>query len=301
MKRMAWLWEALILPAAVVAVVHAQVALPNQPHARFGDSVTPAFEGWFDNPDGSHSLLFGYYNRNSEQELDIPVGPDNNIQPGGPDDGQPTHFLTGRQFGVFIVTVPKGFPSNRTVTWSLTANGQPIAIPATLKPEYNIDPYEEAAAQNTPPAIHLVEHGKTVQGPLATAFHRSASVGAPIDLSLWATDDNKYTSGSNAPRSKLGDPIRLTWAKYRGPGGVRFGRDHPTFQITSGGIKLDDPVSGTASTTATFDRPGEYWLQITANDFSGIGGAASGGAACCWTNAIVKVDVKPTAGRSPAN
>jgi hypothetical protein len=301
MKRVVRVLGVLTVSAVAMAVVQAQIALPNEPHARFGESVTPAFEGWFDNPDGSHNLLFGYYNRNSQQELDIPIGADNTIQPGGPDRGQPTHFLTGREFGVFIVTVPKGVPSDQTITWSLTANGQTVAIPANLKPEYNIDPYEEAAVQNTPPAIHLDEHGKSVQGPLATAFHRSASVGAPLQLSVWATDDNKYTSGSNAPRSKLGDPIRLTWVKYRGPGEVTFGKDHPSVRITSGGTKLDEPVSGTASTTATFQKPGEYWLQVTANDFSGIGGAASAGAACCWTNAIVKVDVTPSAAQGPAN
>jgi hypothetical protein len=235
MKRVLHVLGVLAVSAMAVAIVRAQIVLPNQPHARFGDSVTPAFEGWFDGPDGSRNILFGYYNRNSQQDFDIPIGPDNNIQPGGPDRGQPTHFLTGRQFGVFIVTVPKDMPDNQTVTWSLTANGQAISIPVHMKPEYNIDPYEEAAVHNTPPAIRFDEHGKTVQGPLATVFERTASVDTPLTLSVYATDDNKYTSGSNAPRSKLGDPVRLTWAKYRGPGEVTFGKDHPTFEVTSGG------------------------------------------------------------------
>ena len=87
-----------------------------------GQSVTGAFEGWFQNPDGSFSLLLGYYNRNLKQELDIPVGPDNRIDPGGPDQGQPTHFLPGRQWGVFTVTVPKDFGIKK-LTWTLTANG----------------------------------------------------------------------------------------------------------------------------------------------------------------------------------
>lgn len=57
---------------------------------------------------------------------------------------------------------------------------------------------------------------------------------------------------------------------------------------TKGG-KPDEPFSGKASTTATFDEPGEYMLHVTANDYSGNGG---GGAACCWTTALVKVSVK---------
>ena len=39
----------------------------------------------------------------------MPIGPNNRIEPGGPDMGQPTHFLPGRQSGMFIVTVPKEF------------------------------------------------------------------------------------------------------------------------------------------------------------------------------------------------
>jgi hypothetical protein len=74
---------------------------------------------------------------------------------------------------------------------------------------------------------------------------------------------------------------------------VSFGKSRPKFEVTAGGTKLDDPVSGKASTTAAFDRPGQYWLQLTANDFSGVGGAASGGSACCWTTAILKVNVTP--------
>ena len=83
--------------------------LPMEPPHESGQSMTGAFEGWFKNPDGSYSLLLGYYNRNTNQELDIPVGPNNRIEPGGPDQGQPTHFLNARQWGVFTVTVPKDF------------------------------------------------------------------------------------------------------------------------------------------------------------------------------------------------
>ena len=46
------------------------------PHA-IGQSVSPSFEGWYANPDGTRSLVFGYFNRNYEERLDIPVGPSN--------------------------------------------------------------------------------------------------------------------------------------------------------------------------------------------------------------------------------
>ena len=75
----------------------AQQQLRVEPPHDSGQGVTPAYEGYFVNPDGSLSILFGYYNRNLKENLDIPVGPDNRIEPGGPDRGQPTYFLTGRQ------------------------------------------------------------------------------------------------------------------------------------------------------------------------------------------------------------
>src|SRR2546425_361341 len=95
-----------------------QTVLPLGPGARSGQSVTPAFEGWYPNADGSFDLLLGYYNRNETQVLDVPIGPNNRIEPGGPDQGQPTHFLAHRQWGVFTVTVPKDF-GNKKLTWTL--------------------------------------------------------------------------------------------------------------------------------------------------------------------------------------
>src|SRR5438132_11946641 len=84
-------------------------SLPLEPVHESGASVTGAFEGWFKNADGTFSLVLGYFNRNTKQELDVPVGPDNHIDPAGPDYGQPTHFLLGRQCGMFTIHVPADF------------------------------------------------------------------------------------------------------------------------------------------------------------------------------------------------
>ena len=80
--------------------------LPSEPRRQFGAGITGAFEGWFESPDGSRSFLVGYLNRNTTQVLDVPIGPNNRIEPGGPDMGQPTHFLPGRRYGMFVVPVP---------------------------------------------------------------------------------------------------------------------------------------------------------------------------------------------------
>src|SRR6185436_15436293 len=78
-----------------------------------GSSVTPSFEGWYQGKDGNNYALMGYFNRNTKQELDIPVGPNNHIDPGGPDQGQPTHFQTGRQRGTFTVKLPKDIATRK--------------------------------------------------------------------------------------------------------------------------------------------------------------------------------------------
>src|SRR5438477_9717552 len=102
--------------------------LPSEPQRQFGTSITGAFEGWFANADGSRSFLVGYLNRNTSQALDIPIGPNNRIDPGGPDLGQPTHFLPGRQWGMFTVTVPADFTTpDQRLTWTIVANGQPTS------------------------------------------------------------------------------------------------------------------------------------------------------------------------------
>src|ERR1700741_1020807 len=73
-----------------------------------GQGVAPVYEGYDMNPDGSFNMWFGYMNRNYEEELDLPVGPDNRFEPGG-DRGQPTHFVARRHKDVFKVVVPKDF------------------------------------------------------------------------------------------------------------------------------------------------------------------------------------------------
>ncbi len=42
-----------------------------------GQNISPAYEGWEQNPDGSFNFLFGYINRNWLEEPDVPVGVDN--------------------------------------------------------------------------------------------------------------------------------------------------------------------------------------------------------------------------------
>jgi hypothetical protein len=279
--------------AATVAAGAVLVAqrLPDAPAKGFGTSITGAYEGWYDNPDGSHTFLVGYYNRNVRQAMDIPIGPNNHIDPGGPDMGQPTHFLPGRQTGVFSITVPKSFAKDQKLTWTIVANGEPMTIPLRMNVDYNVSPFTGLEIGNTPPALRLFDEKATpIQGPVAfisKAIARTASVASGLVIPLWAEDDAKYSSGTNAPMTTARPPVSVSWAMYRGPADVKF--DSGKLETLKGG-KVDEPYSGKMTTTAKFNMPGEYFLEVTGNDYSGPGG---GGEVCCWTNALVKVTVTP--------
>jgi hypothetical protein len=276
--RIGWL-----LVAAAVALGQ---PLPPEPARDAGSSVTGAFEGWFKNPDGTFSLLLGYFNRNRVQEVDVPIGPNNAIEPGGPDRGQPTHFMSGRGWGLFTIQVPADFGDNK-ITWTIVANNKTTIIPASLKPDWEISPFVEAAVGNTPPVLSFDEHGPSVQGPRGLIVQRSAKVGEPLALTAWVSDDAKFTSSSSAKPKDAGVPVTLRWIPYRAPGPVAFSTDRPVVhKAERPGVTA--PFSGKAITSVTFSEPGDYILLVTANDYSGDGGS---GFQCCWTTGQVKVSV----------
>jgi hypothetical protein len=220
-----------------------------------GQGVAPVYEGYDVNPDGSYNMWFGYMNRNYEEELDIPVGPDNRFEPGG-DHGQPTHFAIRRHKDVFKVTVPRDFGDEQ--------------VTGSLKPVWMIDRLRttrggnsERINSNTPPVVTVEPAQRTIA---------LADAGA-VALAVSAADDG-------LPQ-RNGQPVGMTasWARYRGPGEVTF---HPAQ------VKL---VDGRASVTASFSAPGEYTLQVVVDDGSGEL-AGNFGYHCCWTNAQVRITVQ---------
>jgi len=254
-----------------------------------GSSVTGAYEGWYNDKDGSIRMLVGYFNRNTAQELDVPIGPNNRIEPGGPDQGQPTHFLTARAFGVFTIKVPRDF-GDKKLTWTLVANGFTNTITMHLKKDWIVEPFLDAASKNTPPVLKFQADGPSFTGPPSTiAATYTATVDQPLALTTWASDEgakvNVETSGRGRGRGETPafSPLVESWSVFRGPGNVTFSQARPT---------LDRANGGKASTNATFSAPGDYLLRVQANDSSGDGG---GGFQCCWTNAHVAVAVKAAA------
>ncbi|MEZ5288679.1 MAG: hypothetical protein R2712_28500, partial [Vicinamibacterales bacterium] len=82
----------LVAGCALIGTGLVQAQLPLDAIKGAGEGVTPAYEGWYLTKEGKKALLIGYWNRNTKEVLDIPVGPNNRVEPGGPDMGQPTHF-----------------------------------------------------------------------------------------------------------------------------------------------------------------------------------------------------------------
>jgi hypothetical protein len=96
-----------------------------------GQPVIPLYEGYYPNPDGTNEICFGYFNLNTEEDIDIPLGPNNFIEPAEFDGMQPTHFDRvpeanyRRHFCVFTVNVPADF-GDREVRWTITTRGEEL-------------------------------------------------------------------------------------------------------------------------------------------------------------------------------
>jgi hypothetical protein len=261
---------------AAPSSIRAQIpAINTQIEHASGQSVTPVFEGWFHASDGAIRASFGYFNPNTKEIVNVPIGPDNKVEPGAVDQGQPTRFVPGRQHGVFTVPVPRD--AKTEVTWTLTVHGKTTSIPANLKPEFVIEPFKEVGGSfpgNTPPVVKLDAGGESIQGPVGVTVTRSATVGVPMPLEVWATDD-----GLPPPTERRG--VSVAWSLFRGPREVTF--ENPTPRLEQ----------GKASTTVTFAEPGEYVLRAVATDGSAFS------AQCCWTNGYVRVTAAPSrAGRN---
>jgi hypothetical protein len=217
-----------------------------------GQSVHPAFEGWWPNEDGSFTMWFGYMNSNWEEQFDIQVGHDNYfalVEPGALDDidvdavilsevdrGQPTHFYPRRNPFLFTIDVPADF-GERELVWTLTTRGVRQRAYASLRPDYRMDTQvmstevggafgslDDRLRTNLPPNLKI-------EGDA----HRSVRVGEPLALVAFAEDPDDFPprTDSRKPPKNLdelystrgvgsavisGAPgLRMAWTVFRGP------------------------------------------------------------------------------------
>lgn len=309
---------ACLLTIAASAQGPARLPLPLEPFGDTGEAVFPSFEGWGEAKDGSgYFIVFGYKNRNRVQTVEIPIGPNNRIEPGGPDYGQPTVFEPGRQTTMFAIKVPKDFGTKK-LTWTLVANGQPAEVTFHLNPQYNMSLYKEEANGNEPPRMKFGPNEPMISGPTVDFLQTLAgTVGEPVPLKVWASDappteknwetivsaQNRpkpqpvsrdqvavvdgqvFGGGSGASRATNSAPtpdLTVVWRKMRGPGTVNV--TPPRVPLMTNG---DRNAVVEANAAATFSAPGEYVLRaepVERDDgFDGL---------CCFTFANVKVIVE---------
>ncbi len=261
----------LVLLVAGVRHADAQVSTTR------GQDIVPVFEGWRKAPDGSYRMFFGYFSRNSEEQIDVPVGADNSFDPPAADRGQPTHFYPKRQWFVFSVAVPKDW-GQKDLVWSLTAHGKTEKAYGSLLDIYEVD--NELIAKNMGAgSFGLMLANKDV-APTITVSPGEAKAALPdgtVRLTATVHDDGvpppppARTQGAASrggasqgvflnipvpaePRRPPG--LSVQWIHYRGPGTVKF---TPTgYQQSENG--------GSVAVTASFSDPGTYVIRAIAND-----------------------------------
>jgi hypothetical protein len=59
--------------AVAAAICLAVPGIGAQESFTHGQNIAPVYEGWEQNADGSFNLVFGYMNRNWEEEIDVPL------------------------------------------------------------------------------------------------------------------------------------------------------------------------------------------------------------------------------------
>jgi hypothetical protein len=256
MRRYWAVCAAVLLAGAGGVRVSAQVQ-----YAR-GQNVAPVFEGWEHNPDGTYSMVFGYLNRNFEEEVDIPLGPGNTITLGGEtfgDRGQPTHFYPRRQRFLFRVVVPKDWDKQQKVVWTLTSRGRTDQAKGWLQPEWELS--EDVIVENMeggvpdpdnkPPAITVAPVQPVTLPNAATLTAAATDDGLPKPYRRNASNAARAAE----PRRPMG--VSIKWIQYRGPGKVTF--DPPISPVVHG-----QPV--TLTSKASFSAPGTYVLRAIAFD-----------------------------------
>lgn len=287
---------AIVVIAAVVALATAVSGRqPGSYQDRFnsyqemfktGQTIAPVFEGWELNPDGSFDMLFGYFNRNWEEQVHVPIGPANSIEPGGPDRGQPTRFFPRRNKFIFTVRVPADF-GDREIVWTLTTRGHTERAYATLHPEYKYDKrtyqtnmhmllvapqypeFEQHMDANVPPVVRL-------EG----AAERTTRVGEPLSLNAFVSDDGRFEAQPTPTEFGSGSTalgLRVAWLVYRGGGAVTFEPEQFTVYQrneraggnspwTRGWTPPPLPDDGRHPVRVTFESPGTYVIRLLAHD-----------------------------------
>ena len=175
----------------VVGSLGANSALAQLSYSK-GQHLEPAYEGWRENEDGTFSFMFGYFNENWDEELDIPVGSNNFFSPGDADRGQPTHFLPRRNRFTFEVVVPANW-GDQELVWEVTSpSGITKRAYATLATDYVVDNVVIASETGSLGAGTSSPESRANVAPVAELIGdeiRTVRVGEPLTFQTRVVDD----------------------------------------------------------------------------------------------------------------
>ncbi|MBM4184222.1 MAG: hypothetical protein FJ207_08330 [Gemmatimonadetes bacterium] len=242
--------------------------------------VAPIFDGWYHEADGTVSLCYGYHSLNLDQDVDVPLGPDNFLEPRALDGAQPTHFDEvppeyRRHFCAFTVNVRSAEGAD-SVVWRLTTHGVSLEARATGSPYYRIDEPDQASRSVHAPRVAILE---PVAGPEVRGRSNHVDAGRGFRAGV---DERVPLSARVAAGPGAGDDlrVRMLWTLHQGPGAVSIEEED---EVVSGAREVRH------TTSVRFSSPGDYVLRLQAVDWAD---GNSFGFHCCFTNAYVKVSVE---------
>ncbi len=238
-----------------------------------GQPVIPLFDGWFPNEDGSSTICFGFFNMNSQEALNVPLGESNYLEtdyPGLDLSGVmlPTHFdpLPPRYrhvFCAFSINVPVGFDSGNRITWYLNSNRQELKVPGKVTAPYVLDEPSSNGRGDVAPLVRLEGSPQAIRGRAGIQFPQliQAKVNEPITLS--------------AHIGHADEEVWVGWSHHSGPGTVEFSNKE---YVTESG--------SSTSTQLQISEAGEYVIRMQTID-----DVAAFEFYCCHTNAYFSIQV----------
>jgi len=265
-----------------------------------GGIVAPMFNGWIKNEDGSVTMIYGFANQNREEIVDVPLGPNNFIEPAQFDGAQPTHFpvykrrgFVGLQErGAFAVTVPADMAGTEVI-WTLKYAGNSYSVPGRATSTAYEMSRGERALGSLQPAIRFNLSGSESTDPEGIYAARiNTSVGTPVTLSAYVQDRGNR---DDYDVDQLLYPLGTEWVLHQGPAVPAIERA----RITGRERAEEDGESSASgsngwtevSTQATFPEPGDYVVRLRVDNFSAPDSQFDN--VCCWSNAYVPVTVSP--------